>query len=574
MEELLSRSKERGGKDGLDLHKPYVDNIVFDCSQCSGIMKRVPEVIDCWFDSGSMPFAQFHYPYENREHFEANYPSDFIAEGIDQTRGWFYTLHAIGTFLFDKPAYKNVIAHELILDKEGKKMSKSLGNTADPFEVIRKFGADTTRWYLMATSPPWRPTLFNEDGLVEIQRKFLGTLINSYAFFALYANIDSFRYAEKRIPVSERAETDRWIISVLNTLVKQYAEDMDGYDVTKAVRSVSDFTIDQLSNWYVRRNRRRFWKSESGKDKLAAYQTLYECLVTIAKLMAPFAPFLAEELYRNLNTVSGSESFESVHLALYPEVEETAINLGLESRMRFAQQIVCLVRSMRAKANLKVRQPLKRILIPVSEKDCEALQQMQDIILDEINVKTMEYLKDDSEIVSKKAKPNFKSIGPRFGKTVNQVANRIKAFTKEEIREIETKGEIAVPVGGNIVVLSMNDVEIFSENIEGWLVESDGGLTVALDTELTEELITEGFAREFVNRVQNMRKDAGFKVPDRIRIYYRSSPRLDNALQTLAQYIKTETLAVDLTNQLQTGGYLETLDISGEECQIGIEQIQ
>jgi isoleucyl-tRNA synthetase len=574
VEELLSRSKERRGKDGLDLHKPYVDDIMFDCSQCCGVMKRVPEVIDCWFDSGSMPFAQFHYPYENREHFEANYPSDFIAEGIDQTRGWFYTLHAIGTFLFDKPAYKNVIAHELILDKEGKKMSKSLGNTADPFEVIRKFGADTTRWYLMATSPPWRPTLFNEDGLVEIQRKFLGTLINSYAFFALYANIDSFRYAEKRIPVSERAETDRWIISVLNTLVKQYAEDMDRYDVTKAVRSVSDFTIDQLSNWYVRRNRRRFWKSESGKDKLAAYQTLYECLVTITKLMAPFAPFLAEELYRNLNTVSGSESFESAHLALYPEVEETAINLELESRMRFAQQIVYLVRSMRAKANLKVRQPLKRILTPVSEKDHEALQQMRDIILDEINVKTIEYLKDDSEIISKKAKPNFKSIGPKFGKAVNQVANRIKAFTKEEIREIETKGEITVPVGGNIVALSMNDVEIFSENIEGWLVESDGGLTVALDTELTEELITEGFAREFVNRVQNMRKDAGFKVPDRIRIYYRSSPRLDNALQTLAQYIKTETLAVDLTNQLQTGGYLETVDISGEECQIGIEQIQ
>jgi isoleucyl-tRNA synthetase len=571
VEDLKSRSKEKIESEKLDLHKPYVDEICFDCTKCGGPMKRVPEVIDCWFDSGSMPFAQFHYPFENKHRFESNYPSDFIAEGIDQTRGWFYTLHAIGTFLFDKPAYKNVIAHELILDKEGKKMSKSLSNTVDPFEVVRKFGADTTRWYLITTSPPWRPTLWNEDGLAEVQRKFLGTLINTYAFFALYANIDKFVYSEERIPVSERPEIDRWIISILNSLVKQYAQDMDSYDVTKASRSVSDFAIDQLSNWYVRRNRRRFWKSESGKDKLSAYQTLYECLVTMTKLMAPFVPFLAEELYRNLNTVTGREPYESVHLVFYPEVDETAVDKELESRMNRAQRVVYLTRSMRAKSNLKVRQPLKRILIPLSDEDRRAVHQMESIILEEINVKEIEYVKDDAEIVSKRAKPNFKSIGPKFGKDVNQVANSIRALTKAEIKEIETRGEITVAVKEKSLTISRSDIGIFSENIEGWLVESDGVLTVALDTELTEELITEGLAREFVNRVQNLRKDQGFRVTDRIKIFYSSSDKLDRALRRMAEYIETETLAMFLINELEKAPQSEELDINGEQCRLRIE---
>jgi isoleucyl-tRNA synthetase len=553
-------------QEPLDLHKPFVDAVTFRCP-CGGTMKRTPELIDVWFDSGAMSFAQWHYPFENRELIDSGeqYPADYICEGIDQTRGWFYSLHAIGTFLFDKPAYKNLIVNELILDKDGQKMSKSKGNTVDPFEIIKKFGADTTRWYLVTTSPPWRPTMFDEEGLGEVQRKFFGTLVNTYAFFALYANVDGFTHAEAQIPVAGRPEIDRWILSELHSLVARYTELMDSYDVSRAAKGVSDFTIDQLSNWYVRRNRRRFWKSEKGPDKTAAYQTLYECLTAIAKLMAPFAPFLADELYRNLNSVTKRESRESVHLADSPVPDASVVDHRLEEKMERAEKIVMLVRAMRMKSNLKVRQPLRRIILPIAdEQERDAVQQVADVILDEINVKSIEYVTDESGIVRKKAKANFKSIGPKFGKSVQHVAGRIKELTVAEIGELERAGTLNLPVNGSTVTIGRDDVEIIREDIQGWLVESDGGLTVALDTELDDELRAEGAAREFVNRIQNMRKDAGFQVTDRIAIFYQAGEKIDRVVQHMASYIKNETLAIGLTGHLETGEYSSTFDINGE----------
>jgi isoleucyl-tRNA synthetase len=555
-----------------------------------------------WYDSGAMSFAQWHYPFENKELIDSGerYPADFICEGVDQTRGWFYSLHAIGTFLFNKPAYKNLIVNELILDKEGRKMSKSLGNTVNPFETLAKYGADTTRWYLVTTSPPWRTTTFNVDDLVDVQRKFFGTFINTYAFFALYANIDKFSYAEPRIPIGERQEIDRWILSELNSLTKRYTEFMEAYDVTKAAKSVSEFTIDQLSNWYVRRNRRRFWKSEVGKDKTAAYQTLYECLIAVAKLSAPFAPFISEELYRNLNLITKREPHESVHLAMMPDVEEKSVSnnqaispgtgelvitgfapsidispvdRGLEIKMERAMKIVELVRAMRMKSNLKVRQPLTRIILPIAnERERHEVEEMRDVILDEINVKRIEFVTDESGIVKKKAKANFKSIGPKFGKSVKQIGERIKEMSGAEIAELERAGSFDLPVNGSSFKIATEDIEIIREDIQGWLVESDGGITVALDVELTEELIAEGFAREFVNRVQNMRKDADFDVTDRIAIYYRTSGKLLGPLQKMSQFIKTETLAIELNENFKSGEHSAKHDINGESAEITIER--
>lgn len=558
----------------LDLHKPSVDQITFGCS-CGGTMRRTPELIDVWFDSGAMPFAQWHYPFENRELIDSGeqYPADFICEGIDQTRGWFYSLHAIGSFLFKKPAYKNILVNELVLDKEGQKMSKSKGNTVDPFAILGKYGADTLRWYLVTASPTWRPTMFDEDGLGEVQRKFFGTLVNTYAFFALYANIDRFRYSEPRTPVASRPEIDRWIISALNSLVEQYTQYMDAYDVTRAARAVSGFTVDQLSNWYVRRNRRRFWKSETGPDKTAAYQTLYECLETVAKLMAPFAPFLAEELYRNLNGVTRREESASVHLALLPDVQEQERNNDLERKMERAERIVMIVRAMRMKANLKVRQPLRRIILPVaSAADRREVEQMQEIILDEINVKKIEYVSDESGLVKKRAKPNFKSIGPKHGKSVQAVAQRIREMVPGEITELEQRGSVNLPVNGTEVAVATEDVEILREEIEGWLVASEEGITVALDTTLDELLLAEGLAREFVNRVQNMRKDAGFGVTDRINIYVSAPGTMQPVLDRMAPYIKNETLAVEFSPTYRPGEFATKLDINGEEVEVGIER--
>ena len=558
----------------LDLHKPFVDNVTFECTACGGTMRRIPELIDVWFDSGAMPFAQWHYPFENKQVFENGYPADYISEGIDQTRGWFYTLHSIGTFLFDKPAFKTVLVNELILDKHGQKMSKSKKNTVDPFDLIRKYGADATRWYLVSNSPVWRPTLFDEEGVAEVQRKFFSTLVNTYAFFALYANVDNFEHKEARIPVAERAEIDRWVLSELNSLVKSYRQWMNEYDVTRAARAVSDFTIDQLSNWYVRRNRRRFWKSEKGKDKTAAYQTLHESLMTIAKLMAPFAPFLAEELYRNLNVVASPETAQSVHLAMLPVADDSIIDGELERRMERAIKIVGLVRAMRMKSNLKVRQPLKKIILPITnEQDRAEVRRVEEMILEEINVKQIEYVTDESGIVRKKAKPNFRSLGQKFGKAVQPVAARIREFSGKEINELERQGTLTLPINGSEYTISKEDIEILHEDIKGWMVESDGSITVALDTELDEELIDEGFAREFVNRIQNMRKEAEFEVTDRIKIYHASTKRLGKALNRMAGYIKQETLATELSDVPPGSLALAHADVNGEQTAIAIEKV-
>ncbi|MBI3006485.1 MAG: isoleucine--tRNA ligase [Ignavibacteriales bacterium] len=557
----------------IDLHKPFVDAITFECEKCKGTMNRTPELIDVWFDSGSMPFAQWHYPFENKEIFEKAYPADYISEGIDQTRGWFYTLHSIGTFLFDKPAYKNCLVNELILDKQGQKMSKSKKNTVDPFELIRKYGADATRWYLVTNSPVWRPTLFDETGVGEVQRKFFSTLLNTYSFFALYANVDKFQGTEKPVPTAERPEIDRWILSELNSLVKNYTQWMEEFDVTRAARSVSDFTIDQLSNWYVRRNRRRFWKSEKGKDKTAAYQTLHGCLTTVAKLMAPFAPFLADELYQNLNP--GRE--ESVHVTLLPAADEATIDMELERKMERAIRVVSLVRAMRMKSNLKVRQPLTKIILPVaSEKEKAEIQHMQDVILDEINVKHIEYVAEEAGVFRKKAKPNFKTLGPKFGKDVQAIAARIREFTSREINELHHAGTLALSVNGHDYTVLPEDVEVLHEETKGWLVESEGSITVALDTQLNDELVDEGLAREFVNRVQNLRKDSGFEVTDRIKIYYKSTDRLAKALARLASYVQQETLATEIRNVSKDGNGKVSFtaeDINGEKAEIGVERI-
>ena len=548
----------------IDLHKPFVDEVKFERN--GKIYKRTPELIDVWFDSGAMPFAQFHYPFENQELFKESYPSDFICEGIDQTRGWFYTLHAIGTMLFDSVTYKNLIVNELILDKNGQKMSKSRGNTVDPFQLFDKYGADATRWYLVTTSPPWKPTLFDEEGMAEVQRKFFGTLVNTYNFFVLYANIDKFDFSEHAVPYNERPEIDRWIISKLNSLVKEYDELMENYDVTKAARQVSSFTIDQLSNWYVRRSRRRFWKSEINKNKLSAYQTLYECLVTVAKLTSPFAPFIAEELYQNLNSVTKKENFESVHLADFPAA--TYSEPELEVKMDVAQRIVFLTRSIRAKNNLKVRQPLLKIMVAIDKSKKGALEKMKDVILEEVNIKELVILEDDSAIVSKTAKPNFKVVGPKYGKLVKALTNAIKEMNKNQIVEIEKSGELELVIDGQPVKISREDVEIISHEIEGWIVESEEGITVAIDTELTEELIAEGYAREFVNRIQNMRKDAGFDVIDRITVSFSSDQKFVSYVKQFSDYISNEVLADKLDSDLKLDGFKQDWKIGDYNCSI------
>lgn len=577
IEELKKGFIEENGKrvpvaelEKIDLHKPFVDKIFFEKN--GKVYKRTPELIDVWFDSGSMPFAQYHYPFENKELFEKNFfPSDFICEGIDQTRGWFYTMHAIATMLFDSVAYKNVIVNELILDKAGLKMSKSKGNTVDPFLLFDKYGADATRWYLVTNSPPWRTTLFDEEGLVEVQRKFFGTLMNTYSFFVLYANIDGFNYSEENVAYEKRPEIDRWIISKLNSLISEYTEMMDNYDVTRAARAVSDFTIDHLSNWYVRRCRRRFWKSEMNENKLSAYQTLYECLINISKLVAPFSPFIAEELFQNLNSETGREKTESVHLAEFPK--PGFMDKELEGKMEIAQKVVYLTRAMRAKSNLKVRQPLSKIMVVVENSQRDALRKMQDVILDEVNIKELIVLNDDSGIVNKSAKANFKSIGPKFGKKVNPVANAIKELGQKEISELESGNEIKLNVGGEDIVIAPSDVEIVSSEIKGWVVESEEGVTVAIDAELDDTLIAEGLAREFVNRVQNMRKDSGFEVTDKISVKFNGSGKLNEAIKLFINYISNETLAESvLVADSFEGNSKQEWKIGDYQCTIQIEK--
>ncbi len=578
IEELKKGFIEEDGKripvseiDNIDLHKPFVDKILFE--KDGKIYKRTPELIDVWFDSGSMPFAQYHYPFENKELFEkSNFPADFICEGIDQTRGWFYTLHAIATMLFDNVAYKNVIVNELILDKNGLKMSKSKGNSVDPFDLFDKYGADATRWYLVTNSPPWRPTLFDEDSLAEVQRKFFGTLMNTYAFFALYANIDKFTFNEESVPYDERSEIDRWIISMLGSLVAEYRTYMDEYDVTKAARAVASFTIDQLSNWYVRRSRRRFWKSEMNKNKLSAYETLYECLITVSKLTSPFAPFVSEEIYTSLNSITKKEKFESVHLSFFPGV--TYRKKDLEDKMDIAQRVVYLTRAMRAKSNLKVRQPLRKIMVVVDDTKRSALEEMKDVILEEVNIKDLIILKDDSDIVNKSAKPNFKSIGPKFGKNVNKIAGMIKELNNEQIAELERGEEVKFEINEETISLKKEDVEIISTEIKGWLVESEEGVTVAIDTELDNNLISEGLAREFVNRIQNMRKDSGFEVIDKIKIEFNGSDKIIDAVNSFRDYVSNETLAVELIQKESINGNIgQNWNIGEYSCSIRILKV-
>ncbi|MGA9117007.1 MAG: isoleucine--tRNA ligase [Bacteroidota bacterium] len=564
-----------GVPDPLDLHKPSVDAVTFACS-CGGVQRRVPELIDVWFDSGAMPFAQWHYPFENRHLVDggARHPADFICEGIDQTRGWFYSLHAISTFLFDRPAFRNILVNELVLDRDGQKMSKSRGNTVHPSDILARYGADAVRWYLVTASPPWRPTMFDAEGPGEVQRRFFGTLVNTYAFFALYANIDGFAYREPRIPVAERPEIDRWIISELNSLLERYTSAMDAYDVTRAARGVSEFTVDLLSNWYVRRNRRRFWKSSPGRDKTAAYQTLYECLAAVAKLAAPFAPFLAEELYGCLNRGTGLEESASVHWSLLPGPESSAVDRDLERRMERARRIVTLVRSMRMQAGLKVRQPLGRIILPAASLgEQEALRRMEDVIMEEVNVKAVQWVEDDAGLVRKSARPRFKSVGPRFGPKAKMVAERIRGLEGPQIGTLERTGFLEVSLGEERVTLTSEDVEILREDMPGWLVESDGDLTVALDTALDEALRAEGAAREFVNRIQNLRKEAGFRVTDRIAIRYAAPERLGAALRAMASYIASETLALTLTEGLPAAGGAVALEVNGETVEVAIERL-
>lgn len=556
----------------LDLHKPFVDRVYF--VKDGKTFRRTPELIDVWFDSGAMPFAQLHYPFENKDKFKEGFPADFIAEGVDQTRGWFYTLHAIATLIFNKPAYKNLIVNGHILDKQGQKMSKSKGNVVNPFEMMETYGADALRWYLISSTPPWRPKSFNTDELVEGQRKFFRALINSYNFFVLYANVDEFKFEEAPIPISDRSELDRWIISALNTLVKSVGDAMDNYDPTNATRLIESFVVDDLSNWYIRRSRRRFWKSESSADKLEAYQTLYQCLVTLCKLIAPFSPFLSDAIYRYLNDATKKESYESVHLAFFPAVEETAIDADLELRMKKAQIISSLVRTMREKASIKVRQPLKRILLPIWDpKDRREIEKVKSIILDEVNVHAIEYVDDDSGIVNKKAKPNFKVLGPRFGKQVNPVANKVRELGNKAVNELEKKGSVRVQVGDEEIEIFLNEVDVLHEDLEGWLVESDEAtkIMVALDTDIDEALRAEGLARELVSRIQAIRKDTGLEITDRIRLYIDSSEGLEKAIKENSKYIMTETLATEIEYSFNGDTIVpKTEDINGEICRLAI----
>ncbi|MFQ5675667.1 MAG: isoleucine--tRNA ligase [bacterium] len=566
------------GIDGFDdLHKPYIDDVEIPCSQCGEQMTRTPEVIDVWFDSGSMPIAQWHYPFENKEIFARWFPADFIAEGVDQTRGWFYSLHAIASMLFDKQCYKMCISNDLILDKFGQKMSKSKGNTVDPGEIIEQYGADAVRWYLLTVSPPWVPTRFDVEGVNEVVRKFFGTLVNVYSFFATYANIDNFAYTDSKTKLQSRPEIDRWLLSDLNRLVERVEDYLSRYDMTKAARSISEFVIDDLSNWYVRRCRRRFWKSELGDDKLAAYETLYEVLLTISKMLAPFVPFVSEEIYKNL-TEKTPGCLESVHLDLYPQRSSSAYayrDRELEERMELVRRVVMLGRSLRNESGIKVRQPLSRIVVVVKEEGArEHIQDMASLITEELNVKKIDFVSDVEELVSKRANPLFKQLGPKFGKQANAVASHIRRLGDKEVNELAAKGELAIEVDGQEIRVGLDDVEIVSESAEGLVVQNDDILTAALDIRITDDLKLEGLAREFVNRVQNMRKNAGFEVIDRINIYYQTSDILLAAIKERADYIRNETLAEILSQDFQEVAFTENWDINGSKAVIAIEKVK
>ncbi len=541
----------------IDLHKNIVDEIVL-VSPSGKPMKRESDLIDVWFDSGSMPYAQWHYPFENADFIDkgTTFPANFIAEGVDQTRGWFYTLHAIGTMVFDSIAYKNVVSNGLVLDKNGQKMSKRLGNAVDPFETLSTYGADATRWYMISNANPWDNLKFDLDGVAEVKRKFFGTLYNTYSFFSLYTNLDSFSYAEADIPLKERPELDRWILSELHTLIQKVDDYYADYEPTKAARAISDFTQDYVSNWYVRLSRRRFWKGDYQTDKISAYQTLYTCMVTIAKLGAPIAPFFMDRLYLDLNAVTQKEAFESVHLAHFPKYDASFVDKSLERKMEAAQTISSLVLSLRAKEKIKVRQPLQKIMIPISSaQQKEEILAVSNLIKHEVNVKEIELLEDASDILVKQIKPNFKVLGPRFGKDMKAIAGKVMNFTSEDINKIEQNGSFDVEINGKNITLERDDVEITSQDIEGWLVANEGSLTVALDVTISDELRKEGIARELVNRIQNLRKDSGFEVTDRIDVKLQRDEQVKQAVDSNIEYIKTETLTeeLEIIDQINNG---------------------
>ena len=551
--------------DLVDLHKNVVDEITL-VSASGKPMKRESDLIDVWFDSGSMPYAQWHYPFENKDKIDGNkdFPADFIAEGVDQTRGWFYTLHAIATLVFDKPSYKNVVSNGLVLDKNGHKMSKRLGNATDPFETIKEFGPDATRWYMISNANPWDNLKFDIEGIAEVRRKFFGTLYNTYSFFALYANIDNFTYAEDEVPLNERPEIDRWIISELNTLVKVVDDAYADYEPTKGARAISEFVQENLSNWYVRLCRRRFWKGDYAQDKIAAYQTLYTCLLTVSKLGAPIAPFFMDKLYSDLTLATNTEKFESVHLAKFPVSVENFVDKSLESKMQKAQTISSLVLSLRKKEMIKVRQPLQKVMIPVLDAGFRAeIEAVSDLIKAEVNVKEIVLLDDASGILVKQIKPNFKALGPRFGKDMGLIAKEIQSFSAAQINQLDKEGSLSIVISGNSIILSQEEVEITSQDIEGWLVANSNGITVALDITISDELKQEGIARELVNRIQNIRKDSGFEVTDKIKVHLQKNSELEKAVYANQAYIKSETLSEALVFEeiVEDGTEIEFDDI-------------
>lgn len=552
--------------DKIDLHRPYVDDIIL-VSKDGKPMKREADLIDVWFDSGAMPYAQIHYPFENKELLDSHqvYPADFIAEGVDQTRGWFFTLHAIASMVFDTISYKAVISNGLVLDKNGNKMSKRLGNGVDPFSTIEKYGSDPLRWYMITNSSPWDNLKFDVDGIEEVRRKFFGTLYNTYSFFSLYANVDGFEYKEADVPMAERPEIDRWILSVLNTLVKEVDTCYSEYEPTKAGRLISDFVNDNLSNWYVRLNRKRFWGGEFTQDKLSAYQTLYTCLETVAKLMSPIAPFYADKLYMDLVTATGRDNVVSVHLAKFPEYNAEMIDRELEARMQMAQDVTSMVLALRRKVNIKVRQPLQCIMIPVVDEEQRAhIEAVKALIMSEVNVKDIKFVDGAAGVLVKKVKCDFKKMGPKFGKQMKAVAAAVAEMSQEAIAELEKNGSYTLQLDGTDVVVEAADVEIFSEDIPGWLVANEGKLTVALDVTVTEELRREGIARELVNRIQNIRKSSGLEITDKIKITLSKNQQTDDAVNEYKDYICNQVLgtSLTLTDEVENGTELNFDDFS------------
>ena len=569
-------STENYSTQNIDLHRPYVDSIVLVSSKGEP-MRREPDLIDVWFDSGAMPYAQLHYPFEHGgDYFRTVYPADFIAEGVDQTRGWFFTLHAIATMLFDSVAFRNIISNGLVLDKNGNKMSKRLGNAVDPFDILSTYGPDATRWYMISNSQPWDNLKFDRDGVDEVRRKFFGTLYNTYSFFALYANVDGFTGREEEVPVERRPEIDRWIISLLNTLVKNVTESLENYDPTPAARAIQEFVGENLSNWYVRLNRKRFWGGGMTEDKLAAYQTLYTCLETVSMLAAPFAPFMMDRIFRDLNAVSGRHTESSVHLSTYPKADERLIDSSLEEMMSLAQRVSSMVLALRRKVSIKVRQPLTKILIPVLDPAmARHIDAVRNLILNEVNVKELELIEQTTGIITKRIKPNFKTLGPKYGKYMKQIAALTAQFSQERIAEIESAPESVLEIDGQQIVVTPADFEITSEDMPGWLVASEGKLTVALDITLTDELRAEGVARELINRIQNIRKDSGFEVTDKIRVEIEQKELVADAVARYADYIGSQTLAVEVKSSAEPQGeVVVATDIDEEPLRIAVTRIR